>query len=345
MRAEAIWRRLCDANLVCGEMPSPDTEAAHWPIRLLLGFAGWLAALLLFGFFALAIDDLYDNAIGMMTLGAALCGAATLLFRAPRSQIFVQQLGLAFALAGQAALWWGVYQWYDGNRVGAHLSVVAIELALVWLMPNHLHRILAALAAGCFFYLALSGLGVPGMAAVCYALLFVLLWLNESQWLDRAALFEPVGIALALLLLVVSVGVDPIGFGHRSSAPPTWTGVLTDIATGMIFVGAIAKLLQQTETPWRSGASIAALAGAVLLAVLCAPAPGMLPALLVLLVGFARGHRFIWVLGMLALIGYSSHYYYSLEYTLLAKSAVLAVTGIALLLARAVMHRLGGAHA
>src|SRR5690606_22096499 len=305
----------------------------------------WLAALLLFGFFALAIDDLYDNAIGMMTLGAALCGAATLLFRAPRSQIFVQQLGLAFALAGQAALWWGVYQWYDGNRVGAHLSVVAIELALVWLMPNHLHRILAALAAGCFFYLALSGLGVPGMAAVCYALLFVLLWLNESQWLDRAALFEPVGIALALLLLVVSVGVDPIGFGHRSSAPPAWTGVLTDIATGMIFIGAITKLLQQTETPWRSGASIAALAGAVLLAVLCAPAPGMLPALLVLLVGFARGHRFIWVLGMLALIGYGSHYYYSLEYTLLAKSAVLAVTGIALLLARAVMHRLGGAHA
>jgi uncharacterized membrane protein len=56
-------------------------------------------------------------------------------------------------------------------------------------------------------------------------------------------------------------------------------------------------------------------------------------------IGFANGNRILAGLGILALLGYLSHYYYSLQLTLLEKSGVLASTGIALLAAWLLVHR------
>jgi uncharacterized membrane protein len=59
----------------------------------------------------------------------------------------------------------------------------------------------------------------------------------------------------------------------------------------------------------------------------------------VLVIGFANGNRVLAGLGIIAMLGYLSHYYYSLQITLLEKSAVLACTGIALLAARVALQR------
>lgn len=348
MNNDDLWRRLRDAKLVTGDMPPLHDAAAEssCAIRILLGLAGWLAALFLFGFFALAISDLLTNEVGMLTLGTVLCVAAMLLFRLRTTHEFVQQFGLAVALAGHSLLWLGLYDIYDRNRIGAFLSMAALELALVALLPNFLHRVLATIAAGCFGYLALAQLGYPGLGIAFVALLFVVLWLNEARWLHRAALLEPVGIALALLLVILSSGFYQFDwFGSLRHPRAAWGGYITMIVVGAIFLTAVIKLLLQARVPLGSSTGIATLVGALLLALLCARAPGLLPALLVLLVGFARGHRHIWLLGILALLFAGSHYYYSLDYNLLVKSGVLAATGAALLIARALMHRLGGSHA
>jgi uncharacterized membrane protein len=54
---------------------------------------------------------------------------------------------------------------------------------------------------------------------------------------------------------------------------------------------------------------------------------------------FANGNRVLAGLGILALLGYLSHYYYALYATLLAKSALLAGAGLVLLAARFALRR------
>ncbi len=76
-----------------------------------------------------------------------------------------------------------------------------------------------------------------------------------------------------------------------------------------------------------------ALAGAAVLALTTLKAPGLAPAVVVLLVGFAVGSRELAGLGVLALLAYLSRYYYALHATLLEKSLLMMAAGAALLLA------------
>ena len=62
--------------------------------------------------------------------------------------------------------------------------------------------------------------------------------------------------------------------------------------------------------------------------------PGILAALLVLTLGFWRNSRDLMALAAIFLVFYIWAYYYSLEWTLLAKSLVLLGSGIILLALR-----------
>ena len=87
-----------------------------------------------------------------------------------------------------------------------------------------------------------------------------------------------------------------------------------------------------SSTGWRI------LAAAGILALANLKAPGFAPATLILLLGYSNGNRILSGLGVVALLGYLSFYYYSLEATLLHKSALMAATGCALLAARLILH-------
>jgi len=91
--------------------------------------------------------------------------------------------------------------------------------------------------------------------------------------------------------------------------------------------------------PLESAQGRIALAGALILALATLKAPGIGPAAALLVIGFANGNRILAGLGIIAMLGYLSHYYYSLQITLLEKSAVLAATGVALLAARLALLR------
>ena len=76
---------------------------------------------------------------------------------------------------------------------------------------------------------------------------------------------------------------------------------------------------------------MAAIGAAVLFGLLALNAPGLTTALLVLLLGFAAGNRILLALGIIGLFLFVGHFYYSLHATLLAKSGMLALTGVLLL--------------
>ena len=99
------------------------------------------------------------------------------------------------------------------------------------------------------------------------------------------------------------------------------------------------QLLAREDVPLDSAQGKIAVLGAIIVAAATLKAPGLGPATAVLVIGFANGNRVLAGLGIIALLGYLSHYYYSLQITLLEKSMVLAGTGIALLIARLALQR------
>ena len=62
--------------------------------------------------------------------------------------------------------------------------------------------------------------------------------------------------------------------------------------------------------------------------------PGAAVGALILIVGFANGNRLLLGFGLFALLGFVSHYYYSLQLTLLIKSLLLIGLGVLLLAVR-----------
>lgn len=91
----------------------------------------------------------------------------------------------------------------------------------------------------------------------------------------------------------------------------------------------------------RSGIAMRSRAGALTAIVALAVAacawriPMLVVSLALLLVAFASGRRVLAGLAVLAVLGALAQAYYSLQWTLLAKSAALAATGAVLLLASA----------
>ena len=67
------------------------------------------------------------------------------------------------------------------------------------------------------------------------------------------------------------------------------------------------------------------------------PAPGITTALLILLVGYAVRNQVLVGIGLLALGGFLSNYYYMMQSTLLVKSMLLVGFGAALIISRLLM--------
>lgn len=83
-----------------------------------------------------------------------------------------------------------------------------------------------------------------------------------------------------------------------------------------------------------SRSAVSALGGATLIMAASFTAPGMIQALLLLLVGYAVCNRVLIGLGLFASGAFLSSYYYMMQTTLLEKSMLLIGLGVVLLLGR-----------
>src|SRR5438067_203119 len=79
---QELWTRLSETGLVSGEMPVAVESKSPWPVRLMLGIAGWLGALFLLGFAGAAFALLFRSAQAALPVGLICCAAAYVIFRA-----------------------------------------------------------------------------------------------------------------------------------------------------------------------------------------------------------------------------------------------------------------------
>jgi hypothetical protein len=338
---EGLWAKLRERELVGGELPAPEADRSPWFVRVMLGVAGWIGALFLLGFVGIALERLIESPPASLTAGALACAAAAAIFRARDSDL-VTQFAFAVSLAGQALMANG---WFDlvGSSSAAALVVGAQQAALFFLLPNFNHRVWASWSGAYAVVFALGKLGLAALAPALATAAFLAVWLREFDHPRQGRLLRSGGYGLAIAAVQAAVMQGPLthvllwGGTAGGDRVAMWIGAA---AAGAVLLWAVLALLRREGVALASGPGKSALAGAAILAVASLKAAGIGPATAILLVGYANGNRLLAGLGIAALIGYLSHYYYSLQATLLEKSVLLAAAGLALIAARLALAKL-----
>ncbi|MCC6213120.1 MAG: DUF4401 domain-containing protein, partial [Burkholderiales bacterium] len=283
--------------------------------------------------------------------GAGACAAAVMIFRAAPANDFVAQFGLAVSLAGQALLLYGAAQWFERSMAGIALYVALQQALLFVLVPSFVHRVWAAWT--CALAASYAMLDARLFAFAPAATTGAFLWLAMREFelarhgsIVRAGIY---GLALAAVQaavlhgdLVAALLIGVVRGGPLVGDVGVWLGRLASLA---VLLGAVLLLLRREGVALASGKGRIALAAAAILGLASIKAPGVAPAAAILIAGYANADRVLAGLGILALLGYLSHYYYSLQATLLEKSALLAAAGAALLVARFALRFWGSAPA
>ena len=332
------WQSWFDAGLVRdAQLPVPTggADSSPWYIRLILGICGWLGGLLLLVFIGFAwFSTMEETGIGLV--GVVLIAVAYGIYRVAKSELG-DQFALALSLAGQIAIGVALFDGKEVSHVWACFGVGALQLILMWVMPNPVHRSLSALFAMTALDMGFFVRGLPSPLPVVAAWLTATFWMDESRWqLRLGERFVPIatGVTLAGLL-----GLAPFAFHEFSFFFDTVGGELPPslwylfrvlpVVGALVWVWAVWRWTEQVA--WRLRAP--ALVLSLLMAVAGWWMPGMSLGLLVLLLGFARGRPALMGLGAAAGLVHLSMFYYSLASTLLVKSISLVVLGVVLLLA------------
>lgn len=342
-----VWEQLLEAGLIGpGALAEsePDMESeSPWFIKVLLAFCGWFASLFLLGFVGLGFVFVMDSAAASLATGLAVIASAYALLRSAGNE-FIEHLGLAVSLAGQALVVWGLVQLNDGYVHIPWLLILLVEAPLAVLMPNFVHRVFSAFWAAVALSLHLAYLGVPYLANGLLLFGATWLWLNEFRYPQEIRKFQALGYGLVLALVPIGGSAFFMGdirdwFMGDEASPPMmrpWMGELLVAAAALYLVWRLVEQERQHRgIPRRT--VIGVLAGTLLLCVAALEAQGITVGFVIMLLGFAAGNRMLLGLGLAALLFYVSAYYYTLEMTLLAKSLTLLTVGVLLLLCRWLM--------
>lgn len=344
MTAAALWDRLRADGLVDGERPQQGRSASPWFVRVMLGIAGWIGALFLIAFVGGAFAFIMQDASFAAIAGAVCCAAAFVLFRSFDGNDFAEQFGLVVSLVGQILIAVGLSQYLKIEEPPLYFAFAAVEVALAFAVPNFLHRVLVTSGAAIALGLGISQLELHGLAAPLLSLGLAFVWIEPRRWAADGKIWRPIGYGLVLALLIVET-FRLFGAGWLLGArgdEPGWFSLYGPLigrgltAAVLVWVAATLSLREGRG----SRISLFAIAVAILVGLLSLTAPGLASALLILLLGFAAGSRILVALGILSLLGFVAHFYYSLHATLLEKSGVMALTGLCLLAAHLLLRRL-----
>lgn len=344
--ASELWRRLKALDLITGEAPPASAMTAPWFVRVMLGVAGWIGAVFLLLFVGLALSEVIKSSAASFIVGLIACTTAGVLFRAKPDSDFATQFALAVSLSGQALVLFALAQEMKANLGVIALSMSVFQAVLFFTIPNSVHRVWSAWTGGTAVVFALTDWHLHAYAPGLLSVACAWIWLNEFQYAKNGAMLRAGGYGLVLTLMgaagmaAVTSGAVLWEFGDQrvgaDSAYHVWFGAGM---SGIVLLWAVHRLLVREAVLPGTGASWRILAAASILAVASLKAPGLAPATLILLLGYANGNRVLVGLGVVALLSYLSFYYYSLEVTLLHKSALMVATGVALLAVRLLLQK------
>ena len=339
MNTQVIWDKLRAENIVSGEMPIQGQLNHPWYIRLMQGFAGWLAALFLVGFFAFAFEFLFKtpNRVLLFSIGAMCSIVSYLIFRSKKSD-FLAQFAMAISLCGQTLVGIALFWNFSMRNENAFFILGAYQLALTFLLPNYLHRLLTAGFALTALLIGLNLHGIWGLGTAFSATAVSFIWLKENHWSIKKQLWEPIGYGLVITLIIsqsLLVGKDLLFWsrGHNNTWLFSHAPLLASVLVALVLLNVLWVIVKENKLAIDSKEAVfIAIVGGVFV-LISFKIHGLSTGLLITLLGFMRGRKVLLALGLFAIVGFFSWYYYNLEQTLLVKSIILMVLGLVMLVA------------
>jgi hypothetical protein len=343
--AAALWKSLLEAGLVHSAEAPPTRLESPWYVRLMLGGAGWLAALFMLGFVAAATTWVMETPAASVVVGVGLMVACWWLHARIRDNDFISQLGLACSFCGQALFLFGLFELLQlqFEDMFPWLLITLMQATLAWVMPSSFHRLISTVGAGGALVVLLFHARLLALAAPLLLALGAWLWLRHWYWPGQVSRCRPIAYGLS----IATVGLSYLNMGLQPAwepgvevlgqqLVPLWS---SEWLVGLVFLGLVWALLRRNGLAPAGGKGLLVLGCSVLLALASIRAPGISMGLSILLLGFANGTRLLVGLGIMALLAYGGFYYYQLDISLMAKSGWLALTGLVLLLARWLLGR------
>jgi hypothetical protein len=266
----------------------------------------------------------------LIPLGLILIFATVYLqfIKTQTNSFFLNQLILPFNLTGQILFIVGIV--IEGNIEFAALATVLMALVLIAIYQDAILRFLLVLVA------------TSAILVLCYAfqmydaihILIVLMaaatiwyWIREAQ-LIHYEISEPLkyGFVIALqLLLLLSI------LPHSRWIPPiTWW--FSSLGLTVLLLALEYYFLQKNLVAFNKRYAI--FAATIFISLLLSQAPGIIAAIILLLLAFQRGNRVLMGIAIIFLTVFFIAYYYHLNISLLMKSISLMSAGAGLLILR-----------
>ncbi len=331
-----LWSQLKQSNLVQGDMPVSQTSDTPWYIRTMQGFAGWIAAFFLLGFFGTVFAWIFDreSAFALIAIGLVGNTIAYAIFRASGKNEFLHQLGLVFNLCGQLIVAWGIYEATRSFKADYFFILFIYQVILVFAIPDFTSRVLTTWFAMFALFAGFSRMGIFNLGAAMASVMFTFAWVNDLKWQKLKNIWEPIGYGLALSMLQFN---GQLLFGREfywwyQSSHLDWLNLysywLSEFLIAAIFINILLKIVKQYQIKLQSHAGALIIASGLLIILMGYFIIGTSGALLLLLIGFIKQCRLLISLGLVALLGFISWYYYNLDLTLLTKSMILIGFGL-----------------
>lgn len=319
-----------------------------WFVRILVGFGAWIAGMMLAVGLAvlLALDRSH---LGLVVMGLMVCIGSALLRNSSKGD-FSAQFALSMSLAGQAMVGVGLAMAADrGDGWGLFLAgMTLLEGGLLLGFRDTVHRFLSAFAGVLLlifllehYHLAWLESAFVGLGLLAWCLLPIQAWKGLLMPLRR-----PVGYALAVVFLGLFCwhSLERLLF-HHGSAGSAWSGgfrdvpvwVLGALAPGLLLGAASLRVLHRLGKSPAAPAGLLVLAAVLCLSLLGIQVPGIPAVIFVLVVAIEARESVLFGLAVLAGLILVTRLYYDLDLSLLAKSGVLAGSGMVLLGLRATL--------
>ena len=310
-----------------------------WYVRVMVGFSAWLASMLLLGSVA-GISLASDGAtfiVGLVYVVAAIA------VRKRSGNAFLVQSSLAVSLAGQGLLLYGIAALSKGGIESLEVILVAsivVSSILFVVFPDRIHRVLmvmsVAVALVILIYKWRMNVVIPFIGP---ALAAALILLQKTQMRVVANgwghLVRPLmnGLMISAFgcLLISTIYILPELQIDFEFYPYPW---ISTLLLGALYMYLGSEILNTIAV----GSSFAAKLVAYLLMISVVAAawavPGLLLALVVIMLGASYGNRVFVGAGVAFLVLFLATYFYGIQLTMLTKAITLFAAGAAILLSR-----------
>ncbi len=300
----------------------PVGTSEPWFVKLLLALGAWVSAICFV--VCLGVADLVREEPQVLFAWAVGFLVAAILLRNLTRHVFPHQLALALSAMGHFFAFWGAIDLSPRDAAAAAVTGIVLCLVLYPLYRDSLHRFLSCLlAAGC-----------------------LTTWIVVDEvWplIHVEMLAKVIGIGLVFMYRPDLRVLRPLGYAMAVSVPASLFLVLLpeDVfaapwwPANAILAIALIWLYRWISGSWgRMRTEPLILAVLATLAMACFTTPGILAAVGLMVLGYARRDLHLMGIGVIFFPVFIVVFYYDWQISLLVKSWIMAGSGAVLLAAR-----------